>query len=237
MTRPPDRVLVVMAKAPRPGRVKTRLSASYPADATVDLYRCLLSDTLDLGLSLEDTAVAIMAPADDLDDLVPLLPPSVTAVAQEGTGLAAALASVFSAFTRDRPRRVLAFNSDSPHLPGRLLEDAFDALLTHDVVAGPTDDGGYYLVGATASHEGLFDPVPMGTGGALASLGSNAAALGLTLQLTGEWFDVDVAGDLERLAVMLRQDPSLAPKTAACLQSWSLAGQPTVAQPTSQDAP
>ncbi len=237
MTRPPDRVLVVMAKAPRPGRVKTRLSASYPGAATVVLYRCLLSDTLDLGLSLEHTAVAIMAPAEDLDDLVPLLPPSVTAVAQEGTGLAAALASVFATFTRDRPQRVLAFNSDSPHLPGRLLEDAFDALLTHDVVAGPTDDGGYYLVGATASHESLFDPVPMGTGGALASLASNAAALGLTLQLTGAWFDVDVADDLERLAAMLRQDPSLAPNTAACLQSWALAGQPTVAQPTSQDAP
>jgi len=233
----PDRVLVVMAKAPRPGRVKTRLSATYSSAATVDLYRCLLSDTLTLGLSLEDTAVAVMAPAGDLDDLMPLLPPSVTAVAQEGAGLAAALASVFATFTRDRPRRVLAFNSDSPHLPARLLDDAFDALSTHDVVAGPTDDGGYYLVGATASHEGLFDPLPMGTGGALASLASNAAALQLTLRLTGEWFDVDVAGDLERLAAMLREDRSLAPRTAACLQSWSLSGAQTTAQPSRQDTP
>ena len=237
MTPWPDRVLVVMAKAPRPGRVKTRLSATYSSAATVDLYRCLLSDTLTLGLSLEDTAVAVMAPAGDLDDLMPLLPPSVTAVAQEGAGLAAALASVFATFTRDRPRRVLAFNSDSPHLPARLLDDAFDALSTHDVVAGPTDDGGYYLVGATASHEGLFDPLPMGTGGALASLASNAAALQLTLRLTGEWFDVDVAGDLERLAAMLREDRSLAPRTAACLQSWSLSGAKTTAQPSRQDTP
>lgn len=237
MTRWPDRVLVVMAKAPRPGRVKTRLSATYSSAAIVDLYRCLLSDTLALGLSLDDTAVAVMAPAGDLDDLMPLLPPLVTAVAQEGAGLAAALASVFATFTRDRPRRVLAFNSDSPHLPARLLDDAFEALSTHDVVAGPTDDGGYYLVGATASHDGLFDPLPMGTGGALASLASNAAALQLTLRLTGEWFDVDVAGDLERLAAMLREDRSLAPRTAACLQWWSLSGAQTTAQPSRQDTP
>lgn len=215
-----DRVLVVMAKAPRPGRVKTRLATTYPADATVALYQCLLADTLALGLTLTDTTVAVMAPPDDVDALEPLMPSGVACVAQEGVGLAAALASVFTVFTRDRARRVVAFNCDSPHLPARFLDAAFDALATHDVVAGPTDDGGYYLVGARASHPGLFDAAPMGTGGALASLLHNANSRGLTSRLTDAWFDVDVAADLVRLAELLRRDPSAAPRTAACLQSW-----------------
>lgn len=221
MTHTGDRVLVVMAKAPRPGRVKTRLSATYPVEVIVELYRCLLADTLALGLSLPGTQVAVMAPPDDVEELTPLMPPGVTCVAQQGVGLAAALASVFDTFARDRPRRVLAFNSDSPHLPGRLLDEAFDALVGHDVVAGPTDDGGYYLVGARAPHAGLFDPAPMGTGSALQSLLANASALGLTSAVTTPWFDVDVAGDLTRLAALLRRDPSVAPRTAVCLQAWS----------------
>lgn len=221
------RVLVVMAKAPRPGRVKTRLSGEYPVGAIVELYRCLLDDTLALGLSLQDTQVAVMAPPEDRDELAALLPAGVRCVAQQGIGLAAALTSVFAVFTLEqsrtpeRSRRVIAFNSDSPHLPRRALDEAFAALLTHDLVVGPTGDGGYYLVGATAPHAGLFHPAPMGTGSALESLLANARASGLTYRLTQEWFDVDVAGDLTRLAEALRRDPSASPRTAALLRSWS----------------
>ena len=215
-----QRVLVVMAKAPRQGHVKTRLTGEYPVEAIVELYRCLLDDTLALGSSIPNTQVAVMAPQEDLRELSTLLPAGVSGVAQQGRGLAAALTSAFATFTRDGLRRVIAFNSDSPHLPPRVLDDAFAALLTHDLVAGPTDDGGYYLVGATAPHAGLFDPTPMGTDSALASLLANARARGLTYRLTEEWFDVDVASDLPRLAEALRRDPSAAPRTAALLRSW-----------------
>jgi len=216
-----DRVLVVMAKAPRPGHVKTRLSGEYPVASIVELYRCLLNDTLALGLSIPNTQVAVMAPQEDLHELATLLPAGVSGLAQQGCGLAAALTSVFDTFTREGRRRVIAFDSDSPHLPPRVLDDAFEALLTDDLVAGPTDDGGYYLVGATAAHAGLFDPAPMGTKTALQSLLANARAQGLTYRLTEEWFDVDVASDLSRLAEALRRDSSAAPRTAALLRSWS----------------
>ncbi|MEO6212280.1 MAG: TIGR04282 family arsenosugar biosynthesis glycosyltransferase [Vicinamibacterales bacterium] len=210
-----------MAKAPRPGHVKTRLAREYPVEATVELYRCLLEDTLSLGLSIPNTQVAVMAPPEDLRDLAALLPAGVSGIAQQGSGLAAALTSVFTTFTSNEPRRVIAFNSDSPDLPRRVLDEAFAALLTHDLVAGPTHDGGYYLVGATASHGGLFDPTPMGTESALDSLLASARAKGLTYRLTEAWFDVDVAGDLTRLAAALRRDPAASPRTAALLRSWS----------------
>lgn len=215
-----DQVIVIMAKAPREGRVKTRLGAAYPAAQIVELYRCLLQDTLALACSIAATDVAVMAPPEDLDELAPLLPAGVTGRAQRGTGLADGLSSVFEAFTADRPRRVLAFNSDSPHLPAAVLGDAFAALRTHDLVAGPTEDGGYYLVGARAPHPNLFDPSPLGTPGALASLLEHARAQQLTCALTREWFDVDLASELARLAAALRRDPSPAPRTAACLASW-----------------
>jgi len=220
VTTPADRVLVVMAKAPRPGRVKTRLAASYPVERIVDLYRCLLGDTLALACALPHTTVAVMVPPDDVDDLRPLLPDGVALATQSGTGLAAALGSVFRTFTADGPRRVLAFDSDSPHLPAALLEEAFDALATADVVLGPTDDGGYYVVGAREAHEGLFDPGPMGTDTALASVIANAERLGLSWVTTTQGFDVDVADDLSRLAALLQVRPERAPRTAACLRAW-----------------
>ncbi len=218
--RAADRVLVVMAKAPRAGRVKTRLSNEYPATVVVELYRCLLQDTLALAASIADTEVAVMAPPEDLEELAALLPAGVIGTPQRGTGLADALSSVFEAFTADRQRRVVAFNSDSPHLPPTVLDDAFAVLLTHDLVAGPTDDGGYYLVGATAPHANLFDPSPLGTSGALAALLANARSKQLTYALTRDWFDVDLASDLARLAEALGRDPSAAPRTAAYLRSW-----------------
>jgi glycosyltransferase A (GT-A) superfamily protein (DUF2064 family) len=210
-----------MAKAPRHGHVKTRLSAAYDSDRIVELYRCLLEDTLALGRSIPRTSVAVMAPPEDLDDLGVLLPADVTGVAQQGTGLAAALTSVFVRFTASDARRVIAFNSDSPHLPPSVLSDGFEALSVCDLVVGPTDDGGYYLVGATAAHTGLFDPTPIGTRSALASLLANARTRGLTVRLLQKWFDVDVAGDLARLEGVLGRDPAAAPRTSALLRSWS----------------
>lgn len=231
-----DRVLVVMAKAPRAGRVKTRLSGAYAAAAIVELYRCLLDDTLALALSIPDTHVAVMAPAEDVGELAAVLPPGVRVVAQHGRGLAAALTSVFVMFSTARPRPVVAFNSDSPHLPRRALENAFAALLTHDLVVGPTDDGGYYLVGATSPHPGLFDPVPMGTASACDSLLANARAQRLTSALTQEWFDVDVAGDLRRLAETLGRDPAASPRTAALLRSWAAPDRTDAAAGSGPDA-
>src|ERR1700712_4968711 len=112
-----DRVLVIMAKAPRLGTVKTRLAASLSAEAVAAFYRCLLDDTLALAQSLCDVQVAIMCPNSDVDELVQLAGNRATIVGQAGEGLAAGLTSVFAHFERDGGRRMVAFNSDSPHLP------------------------------------------------------------------------------------------------------------------------
>jgi uncharacterized protein len=211
-----------MAKALRPGAVKTRLTPSLSPEAVGALYCCLLEDTLALARSLEDVEVAIMCPDADVNELARLVGKEVSVVGQKGAGLAAGLTSVFAHFTEGHQRRIIAFNSDSPHLPRSVLEDAFTTLAAHDVVVGPTEDGGYYLVGAKASHPALFAHDGMGTRSALERLLSNARALELSVGFSVPFYDIDVADDLTRLAAELRLDPIRAPRTALWLKEWEL---------------
>src|SRR5947208_4670456 len=178
-----DRVLVIMAKAPRPGAVKTRLTSSLSPAAVTAFYCCLLDDTLALARSLADVEVAIMCPDSDVNELTQLAGSEARVVAQKGEGLAAGLTSVFAYFADDHQRRTIAFNSDSPHLPRSVLKDAFETLAARDVVVGPTHDGGYYLVGAKAFHPTLFAGDALGTSSALERLVSRARDLDLSVSL------------------------------------------------------
>jgi rSAM/selenodomain-associated transferase 1 len=225
-----DRVLVIMAKAPRPGAVKTRLASSLSPEAVTAFYCCLLDDTLALARALSDVEVAVMCPDSDVNELAQLVGDHVRVVAQKGEGLAAGLDSVFAHFaeghrtnahrTNAHRRRIIAFNSDSPHLPRSALEDAFATLAAQDVVVGPTHDGGYYLVGAKAAHPTLFAGDGMGTSSALERLLSRARALELSVGFADPFYDIDVADDLTRLAQELRLAPARAPRTAAWLKEW-----------------
>jgi len=219
-----NRTLVVMAKAPRPGSVKTRLAQHLSLQAVTELYRCLLNDTIALAQVLDHVEVAIMCPASDVEELSRAVDKTVPIVAQTGLGLAAGLTSVFAHFASRDHQRVIAFNSDSPHLPASELVTAFDILEASDLVVGPTHDGGYYLVGAGACHPGLFTSDGMGTGNALETLLGRAHALGLSAQLTGRFYDIDVAADLSQLADELQRVPGKAPRTAKWLSERQVRG-------------
>ena len=241
-------MLVIMAKAPRPGAVKTRLASSLSPAAVTAFYRCLLDDTLALARSLKVSGmeVAIMCPDTDVNELAQLAGNEASVVAQKGEGLAAGLTSVFAHFAPDyqsedhqrkehqrdaHRRRVIAFNADSPHLPRSVLENAFETLAAHDVVVGPTHDGGYYLVGAKASHPTLFANDGMGTSSALERLLSHARTLELSVGFAESFYDIDVADDLTRLAEELRLAPARAPRTAEWLKEWErLCGAGTAAR-------
>jgi uncharacterized protein len=218
-----NRVLVIMAKAPRPGTVKTRLAPSLSPTAITEFYCCLLGDTLALARSLGDVEVAIMCPDSDVNELVQVTRNQASVVAQKGDGLAAGLTSVFAHFAKEHQRRIIAFNSDSPHLPRSVLDNAFETLAANNVVVGPTQDGGYYLVGAKAFHPTLFAHDGMGTSTALERLLSRAQALKLSVGFADPFYDIDVAEDLTRLAAELSLAPARAPHTAAWLKQWEFA--------------
>ena len=218
-----NRTLVIMAKAPKPGMVKTRLSQRLPSPAVTTLYRCLLEDTVALAKSLTSVEVAVMCPESDKEELAALLCNTVQVVAQKGEGLAAGLTSVFRHFTAAGRQHVVAFNSDSPHLAPSVLDSAFEILATHDVVVGPTHDGGYYLVGAKVAHPSLFDGDGMGTRSAFDRLLTRTKLLELSTGFTEPFYDIDVADDLIQLARELRLAPAKAPRTAAWFGEWEQA--------------
>jgi glycosyltransferase A (GT-A) superfamily protein (DUF2064 family) len=189
--------LVIMAKAPRPGAVKTRLARNLPVLEVTDLYRCLLVDTIALAKSLDGVELAIMCPEADAQDLVR----ATGHFASAGAG------------------RIVAFNSDTPHLPLSFLERAFRLLASCDVVIGPTHDGGYYLVGAKAPHPGLFVTDAMGTTNAYEALLARVRGLNLSFSLIDSFYDIDELSDLDQLADELLRSPGKAPRTA----DWLLA--------------
>ena len=213
---PKERALVIMAKAARPGHVKTRLAGSLPPDDIIDLYKCLIEDTVELARSVTTDALAIVCPSPDMADLSGWLS-DVEVVAQQGSGLAAGLVSAFRIFIGRGYRHVVALDGDSPQISRQTLERGFRLLDSADVVVGPTTDGGYYLVGANASESRLFEQHRLGTGGALNSLIAAARTLKLELALTETAYDVDEPDDLVRLTRELARFPSRAPRTARWL--------------------
>ena len=218
-----DRVLVIMAKAPRPGAVKTRLAPSLSPRRSLSSIAVSCDDTVALARSLGDVEVAIMCPDAGCKR-------AGAVGGQQGERSCAERrrpcrrprSGVCALGGRVGQRRIIAFNSDSPHLPRSVLEDAFETLAAHDVVVGPTHDGGYYLVGAKASHPTLFARDGMGTSSALERLLSRARALELSVGFADPFYDIDVADDLTRLAEELRLAPARAPRTAAWLKEWEL---------------
>jgi len=216
-----ERSLLIMAKAARPDHVKTRLAGSLSADAIIELYKCLIEDTVQLAHSVTADSVAIVCPSSDVADLSAWLP-EIEIVAQEGEGLAAGLVSAFRIFLARGYRRVVALDGDSPQIPNHTLEHTFHLLDSADLVVGPTIDGGYYLVGATALRAELFDNHRIGTGGALDSLLASARTLNLKTALTEPAYDVDEKSDLARLAEELDMFPSRAPRTARWLSQQKL---------------
>lgn len=210
-------IVAIMAKAPRPGHVKTRLlPALCPRDA-IRVHRAFLADTVGRVLSLSGVHAAVVCPPDDCEPLRAFLPPPVAVLAQQGEGLAAGLDSALARFDADGYAPILLLDSDSPHIPGDILRRAVAAVTQGHLAVGPTDDGGYYLVGARGHHPGLFQASAMGTGTALEALCHRARDLGLHVSLLPRWFDVDTPEDLARLARFLKRYPEAAPRTAALL--------------------
>lgn len=207
-------IVVVMAKAPRPGRVKTRLLGLLSPDQAAALHRSFVEDVTRQALDMRDVDVAIVCPQEDTQHFGNWLPTEAEILLQAGSGLASGLGSALEQCAAAGYGRIVLRNSDSPNLPADRLREALDSLEETDLVVGPTEDGGYYLVGACRAHTGLFDATTMGTTSAIAALRAAAQRLGLTVMELAPWYDVDIPEDLDRLRADLRRAPQTAPVTA-----------------------
>ena len=215
--------VAIMAKAPRPGEVKTRLCPPLLATEAAALYRCFLLDKIAAVAALADAQPVIAYTPDEARTEFDGLAPGFSLVAQHGPDLGARLHATLAALLEAGHAGAIAVDSDTPTLPGDFLQQAVRYLSRPgpDVVLGPTEDGGYYLIGVRFPHRELFDAVPWSTSDVLDVTLRRAADAGLRAVCLSPWFDVDTPDDLERLQTALDADAA----TAACqtrrlLASW-----------------
>lgn len=202
MSSASSRVAVaIMAKAPRPGTVKTRLCPPLLPTEAAALYRCFLLDKIAAVGALADAQPVIAYTPDDARAEFEGLALGFSLVAQAGRDLGERLHSTLAGLLAAGHAGAIAVDSDTPTLPAAFLQQAVHCLGRPgpDVVLGPTDDGGYYLIGVRRAHRELFDAVPWSTSDVLDVTQRRAAEAGLRVTCLPSWFDVDTPDDLERL--------------------------------------
>jgi hypothetical protein len=209
-------VLVIMARQPVAGAVKTRLAAHIGAAAAGAIYQAFLRDlALRFGAGAAWRLVWAVDPPGA--DLSPYLGVDAVQFGQRGAELGARMADGMARLLGDGAARVVMIGADVPHLPDAVLVEAFGALDAHDVVLVPTRDGGYCLIGLTAPHD-LFTGIAMGRPDVLAETRARATALGLAVRVLEETFDVDELDDLRELARRIDAGSVDLPHIAAVLR-------------------
>jgi rSAM/selenodomain-associated transferase 1 len=227
-----DGALVVFAKAPIPGHVKTRLCPPLTPDEAATVHGSFVLDTL------ERTRAAVSKFRLPVDRYLACAPSStltffkimeerqaVRLLDQEGDELGSRMNRAFETLFAQGYGRVVIVGTDVPSLPLETYEQAVQLLNGHDVVLGPAVDGGYYAVGLKKGAPALFQDIPWSTDRVLALTKEKAAGLGLSVGLLPEWRDVDTIDDLNALfdasrldATKPKREQSFSTRTAGALQ-------------------
>jgi uncharacterized protein len=197
-----DTALVIMARYPRAGTTKTRLARSIGDQEAVSLYKAFLTDLAEkFAGPIADLHLAYTPPEVNYANFMESLAPSYVQHA-------------FQWMYESGYKRTIVIGSDSPHICRDIVASARKALDEADVVLGPADDGGYYLIAMREPYD-VFRDIPMSTSRVLQMTIELARSQGLKVSTLESLFDVDELPDLLRLAQLLQADSDLAPATAA----------------------
>lgn len=200
---------VIMAKQPLVGKTKTRLCPALTPQQAADLSEALLLDTITLVSQLPgiDLALAITPPSSKVY-FAGITPTGTCLLPVEGENIGECLVQAFEALLGMGYRKALAINADSPSLPAQFILQAVDLLDQADLVLGPGEDGGYYLVGMSRLQPGIFAEIAWSTDRVLVQTLERSRQLGLSTALTPPWYDIDTVAELQRLNKDLRELPA-----------------------------
>lgn len=196
--------LALMAKAPFAGAVKTRLIPPLTPEEAATLSECFLRDMTANVASLNASGiegVVLYTPAEAGTLLRDLLPDACRLFAQRGETLSERLINAAVELLNEGYDSACLVNSDSPTLPAEMLTTAA-LLLAEDgdrVVLGPSQDGGYYLIGLKHPHPYLFERIAWSTADVMAHTIERAAEINLPVEVLPTWYDVDDADTLRLL--------------------------------------
>ena len=207
--------ILVMAKAPIPGTVKTRLG--LPPQDAAGLQAVLIRDTTDKATSLAPTTLA-GAPADRLGPIRNILSDEVALIPQPPGDLGDRMLAASRALFDTSPTAVLLLGTDAPTLPAEAIETAASALDLYDISIIPSTDGGYLLLGLRQPADAVFVGVDWSTEAVHRQTLQRADEAGLSVHEGDPWYDVDEPEDLARLREELARRPHLAPRTADFLR-------------------
>ncbi|MFQ5803785.1 MAG: TIGR04282 family arsenosugar biosynthesis glycosyltransferase [Candidatus Methylomirabilales bacterium] len=199
-------VVAIMAKAPRAGEVKTRLCPPLSTNEAAELYRCLLLDKIEQVRTVTKAIPAIAFTPDEGRTFFEEVAPGFLLLPQRGGDLGVRLAHNFDQLLAKGYTGALAIDTDTPTLPTHFLELALDLIATPaiDLVLGPSEDGGYYLIGLRKLYRELFEEIAWSTAEVMPETIRRAEAKGLKVATLPVWFDVDTPDDLERLKASLK---------------------------------
>ncbi len=202
-----SKAVLVMAKRPQPGSTKTRLVPPLTAQEAADLYECFLMDALEHARSTPSAVPVVAVWPPEATTYFATIAPDFSQVIQRGDSLDVRLDHALTECLDRGFDHVVAINSDSPTLPHTFIADAFTSLADDevDMVLGPADDGGYYLIGWKRAYPELVRGIEMSTPHVLDDTLALADRSGVRVSLLRPWYDVDDAADLGRLVLEFGQ--------------------------------
>lgn len=216
-----DTALVIMARYPEPGKTKTRLARHYGNVETARLYQAFLTD-LAAKFANQDYALTWTYTPPEVDyeafvqNLLPHMSFETRCFPQQGEGLGDRLLHAFQWTAAQGYQNTILIGSDSPQVDREIIQQARLALEEVDVVLGPAEDGGYYLIAMRQPYD-VFSGIQMSTDSVLDETVALAQSQNLTTRLLTPCFDIDEIQDLQRLVDLLQHKPELAPLTANLL--------------------
>lgn len=187
--------LLIFAKNPEAGKVKTRLAATIGNEAALTVYKQLLSHTASTTTNLQIDKFVFYSNYISQQDL--WSDKQFFKFAQEGNDLGERMKNAFTAIFHKEYKKMVIIGTDCPELHTDILLDAFKSLDSHDVVIGPAMDGGYYLLGMKQLHSSLFENIKWSTNSVFEDTRIICAKLGLNYFLLPILRDIDREEDLK----------------------------------------
>jgi len=193
----PRDLLIIFVKAPRPGDVKTRIAQVIGREAACHAYVMIVEAFLGNLQTVLDVQIRY-SPDDAFPDIRRWVQSKWTSAGQGPGDLGERLVSAFRDGFASGAERVVVIGSDAPDITREDIESAWQALATHDVVIGPAEDGGYWLIGLRAEQPSLFENMPWSSPTMFQETVARAHAAKLSIHTLRQLCDIDTVEDLRR---------------------------------------